>query len=286
MKKTYLLLFVLFLLCLNIFCWQEVFVLASQQNLKVDFLDVGQGDSIFIETPQNHQILIDGGPNSKVLEKLQGLMPFWDKTIDIIVLTHPEKDHLAGLLSVLQTYNADYILWSQVVRDTSEYNAWADALIKAKANGAQILTAESGLKIKAGNVLLDTIYPFENLSGKELKDTSNDTCVVVRIVFNKNSFLFTGDISAKAEKQIVASESVASNVLKVSHHGSKYSTSGVFLAAVSPAFAVISDGKNNSYGHPALEVLQILDKFGIKVLRTDQIGDIIIESNGNNIIIK
>lgn len=288
MKKIYIIFFAGFLLALNIFCWKEVFVLTSDNDLKVKFFDVGQGDSAFIETPGLHQILIDGGPTSAVLAKLAENMPFWDRTIDLIILTHPEKDHMQGLIYVLKRYKADYILWTGIKKTSAEYNAWTDVLLKQEKMGAKIISAELGQKIKIGEVVIDILHPLENLSGKEPKNT-NDTSVVSHFIFGENSFLFTGDISSSVEKELANSHELAnlkSDVLKVAHHGSKYSTSDLFLENVLPKIAVISDGKGNSYGHPTPEVLQRLADFGIQALRTDQKGDITILSDGSNLQIQ
>ena len=285
MRKKVLLYFIGVLFLLNIFAWQEVFDLARADNFKVVFLDVGQGDSAFIETPQMHQILIDGGPDSTILEKLEKLMPLADRTIDLIILTHPEKDHMRGLIEVLQRYKVGHILWTGVVRDTPEYQKWISALTEEQEQGAKIIIAKSGQIIKAGKVEIDILFPFENLVGRELKD-SNDSSIVSRLIFNNNSFLFTGDISSKAEEKLVNEGiNLQSDVLKISHHGSKYSTSNLFLENVNPEIAVISVGKN-SYGHPTAETLQRLENFGIKVLRTDTNSDIKIMSDGNTIQIK
>jgi len=291
-----------FLLSLNFFCWKEVFNLTENNYLKVDFLDVGQGDSVFIETPEKHQILIDGGPDSTVLQKLQNLMPFFDRSIDLVILTHPESDHMRGLMDVLQRYKVDYVLWTGISRSTPEFKKWVSILEKKQKpetsflasinfdqRATKVMTVNAGVKIKAGNAKIDILFPFENLSGKEFKKTSNDTGVVSRLIFGKDSFLFTGDISSAAEKKLANSYELAnlkSDVLKVAHHGSKYSTSDIFLENVKPKIAVISVGAKNTYGHPTPEVLQRLDKFGIKVLRTDKDGDVKIISDGNNISIK
>jgi competence protein ComEC len=284
MSKKIILIFAGFLLVLNIFVWQEIFALSGSRNLKVNFLNVGQGDSAFIQTPENHQILIDGGPSSTVLVKLAKNMPFWDKEIDLVILTHPESDHMQGLLDVLQRYKADYILWSGVKKTAAEYDEWVKVLAYQKSIGAKIIIAKSGQEIKAGNVLINILYPFESLEGKDMKNTSNDSCVVSKLLFGKNSFLFTGDISSVAEKELVNSgENILSDVLKVAHHGSKYSTSDLFLQGVKPKIAVISVGAKNTYGHPTPETLQRLADFGVKTLRTDQNGDITIISNGNNL---
>jgi len=286
MQKNFVLFIAGFLFFLNIFAWQEVFDLESRFPLEVDFLSVGQGDSAFIQTSENHQILIDGGPTSAVLQKLAERMPFWDKTLDLVVLTHPESDHMQGLLYVLQRYKADYILWSGIKKTSSEYKEWVSVLEKQKQMGAKILIAQSDQEIKAGKILIDTIYPFKSLEGQEIKNTSNDSCVVSRLVFGKNSFLFSGDIDAKAEKEITKSnEVVQSTVLKVAHHGSKYSTSALFLENINPAAAIIEVGKN-SYGHPTAETLQRLENSGIKIFRTDRDGDVKFSSDGKNIYLQ
>lgn len=213
-------------------------------------------------------------------------MPVGDKTIDIVVLSHPEKDHLMGLLALLQRYKIDYVLWTGVVRDTAEYKEWVELLEKAEQEGTRVLIAKEDTKLKAGDVTIDTLYPFEYLEGKEIKSTSNDSGLVSKIVFGKDFFLFTGDITSKVEKELLNKASdLASDVLKVAHHGSKYSTSDEFLEKVNPKIAVISVGEN-SYGHPAPETLQRLENFGIKVLRTDTEGDIEIVSDGNSINVK
>lgn len=285
MRKKFFVSLALFLFVLNILVWQEVFVLSQPKYLKVNFLSVEQGDSEFIETPEGHQILIDGGPGSAILEKLNFLMPFWDKTLDLVILTHPEKDHMQGLLEVLKSYKADYILWTGVKKTAPEYNEWILTLENQKKMGAQIIIADPGKKIILGSVEIDDIYPFENLNGKEFKNTSNDSCIVSRLIYGANSFLFAGDIDSAAEKEIIEKENVKSDILKVAHHGSKYSTSDLFLQNIMPKLATIEVGKN-SYGHPTQEVLNRLANFGIKVLRTDKNGDIKFLSDGINIKIE
>ncbi len=282
MLRKFLILFVILLSLGNFYLWQ--YILQLDGNLRVVFFDVGQGDSIFIETPYKHQILIDGGPDSRILEKLNKEMPFWDKTIDLVILTHPEKDHLKGLLKVLERYKVEQILWTGVIHKTADYDKWKELIKKEKA---RITIAQAPQKIKAGKVFLDVLYPFENLEGEEFKD-SNDTSIVSRLIFGNSSFLFTGDITKSAEKKILfrcrekADCFLDSDILKVAHHGSKTSTSEEFLREVSPEIAVISCGKNNPYHHPHQEVLKNLKDFAKKVLRTDQQGDIKISSNGGN----
>jgi len=265
----------------NFLAWNIVFDLSSRNFLEVNFFDISQGDAIFIETPSKHQILIDGGPDSTILEKLSKEMPFWDRSIDLIILTHPERDHLVGLIEVLKKYQVENILWTGIIRDTAEYKEWLELIRKEKA-GIKIVKSGQKITMSPGLAVMEILYPLENLEDREFKD-SNNTSIVAKLVFGQNSFLFTGDIYKSVEKDFLDKMvDVNSNVLKVAHHGSKTSSSEEFIKEVSPEIAIISVGKGNSYGHPHKEVLDILTKYGIKILRTDENGDIKIISDGKN----
>ena len=269
----------------NILAWITVYELSKPPFLEVNFFEIGQGDAIFIVTPKKHQILIDGGPDSTILEKLAKEMPFWDRSLDLIILSHPEADHLSGLLEVLKRYKVENILWTGVVRNTSQYKEW---LKLVEAESANVLIAKEGQRIKVGNLILDVLHPFENLTGKKLEN-SNDTSIVNRLVFGQNSFLFTGDITKSVEKELINHSNsfklttLDSDVLKVAHHGSKSSSAEEFIEKVSPKIAVIQVGKNNRYSHPHQEVLDTLERYGITILRTDRDGDIKIFSDGENL---
>lgn len=272
------------LVFLNLFVWQEVFGFLKP-SLKVIFFDVGEGDAIFIETPQKHQILIDGGPNSTVLEKLGRIMPFWDRSIDFIILTHPEHDHLAGLIEVLERYKVENILWTGVIRHTAEFQEWQKL---TSEEGANIYIAKAGQKIitQPTFLVIEILYPFENLQGQVLKNTNNSS-IISQLRFGENSFLFTGDAYKSVERKLInQGTNLRSNVLKVGHHGSKTSSAEEFIKEVLSQIAVISVGKDNSYDHPHQETLDTLEKYGIEVLRTDRDGDIKIFSNGREIKIK
>lgn len=266
------------LVFLNVLAGIVALDLSRVRLLEVNFFDVGQGDSIFIETPQRQQILIDGGPSSVIVEKLAREMPFWDRTIDLAILTHPERDHLSGLLEVLKRYRVENILWTGVVRNTQEFKEWERLIHK---EGANVRIGQRGQKITASGVTLNILFPFENLEGQEIKN-SNNTSIVAQLVFNNSSFLFTGDIQKSAEKELLES-GLDSDVIKIAHHGSKNSNSKEFIGKVLPEIAVISSAEGNSYGHPHQEVLDILSNYDIRVLRTDQNGDIKIISDGENI---
>jgi competence protein ComEC len=266
-----------FLFLANFFAWIVVFDLRSHKFLEVNFFDVGQGDAIFIETPTRHQILIDGGPSPKIIEKLAREIPFWDRSIDLIILTHPEKDHVTGLLEVLKRYKVENILWTGIVRDIPEYKEWLNLIGKEKAN---VKIARAGQKISCKNCKwkIEVFYPFESLEGEEFED-SNNTSIVNKLIFGNSSFLFTGDIYKDVEESLALTPfDLNSKILKVAHHGSKTSSSEKFLEKVLPEIAVISVGENK-YGHPNKEVLEILEKYGIRVLRTDREGDIKIISD-------
>jgi len=278
-NKNYYTLGVLFIIA--VFAWIGVLARESSGFLEVNFFDVGQGDAIFIEVPGGNQILIDGGPDDKILEKLGREMPFWDRSIDMIILTHPEKDHVLGLIEVLKRYKITDILWTGIVRNTSEYEEWIKLIPE---EGAAVKIIKAGERIRfTDDIFMDVIYPLENLEGKKIKE-SNNTSIVSRLVFGSTSFLFTGDMEKSAEYEVLGRGAyLDSDVLKVGHHGSKTSTSDEFLKAVSPLMAVIEVGKNNRYGHPVQEILDRIIENSAKIFRTDLNGDIKIISDGNTL---
>jgi len=272
------------LVILNSLAWITVYNLSKPRLLEVDFFDVGQGDSIFIETPQKYQVLIDGGPSSKIIEKLGKVMPFYDRSLDLVILTHPDPDHLVGLIDVLKNYNVNLIGFTGVVSSNPEFIEWKSQ-ISSKHTPLIVLTKNE--KILLGKeVYMYILAPLESFEGREVKDF-NSYSIVARLVFKNSSFLFTGDTPKSVEKELVENKSnIDSDVLKVGHHGSKTSTSDIFLQAVTPENAVIQVGKDNRYGHPHQEVLDRLQNYGIKILRTDQDSDIKIISDGENFKIK
>lgn len=273
MKQSFLIL--LILLILNVLVLPFVIFLSFGAYLEVSFFDVGQGDSIFVKTPDNYQVLIDGGPSySEVLDGLSREMPFNDEEIDLIILSHPESDHMTGLLSVLENYKVDNIIWTGVEKEGEKFKTWKRMIDE---EGANIYYANSGDEVIMGETSLKIISPKELLKGEKFKE-SNDTAIVTKLQYKDSSFLFTGDISTKIEKEL---GDIDVDVLKIPHHGSKYSTSKDLLQKTSPLISVIQVGKN-SYGHPTEEVLTRLDNFGIKILRNDSNGDIKIVSDGLN----
>lgn len=262
------------------FVWCAVFS-ESRDGLEVAFLDVGQGDAIFIQAPNGNQILVDAGQNRAVLRELSKVMPFYDRSIDMLIATHPDSDHIGGMPDILERFNVDYILESGAKSERAVY-ATLEKIIEEK-NVNKIL-ARRGMKINFGEgAYLLILFPDRDASGMD----SNDASIVAKLIYGNTSFLLTGDSPKKIEQYIasLSPESLDVDVLKAGHHGSRTSTSEILLGYSSPDFAVISSGKDNRYGHPHQEVLGMLDKFGIKILRTDESGTIIMKSDDEDIII-
>ena len=267
------------LLCLSVFAFSTHSIVSQKDGLlKIHFFDIGQGDSIFIETPSGQQVLIDGGPGSKVLSKLGEVIPFYDKDIDLVVLTHPHFDHYAGLIEVLNRYNVVNVLEANEEDKSAGFNTWREAVKNESANEIE---AVAGRTIDLGDdAKLTVLYPTESIEGQSFKNP-NDSSVVMMLKYKDLEIILTGDIEQKGERRMLLENiNVDADVLKVAHHGSKTSTTEEFLSAVSPQVAVIQVGAKNRYGHPTPEVLNRLENFGIKYYRNDTNGDIKLVSNG------
>lgn len=256
----------------------------ESNTLEVDFFDVGQGDAILIKTPDHQKILIDGGPDDAVIYKLGRSLPFYDKEIDLIILTHPHADHLAGLIEVLKRYKVKKILSNGVAHTTPEYIEWLEEI---KKQGMPMEIAQAGQIINFDeNVKLEIMYPSEDLAGKEVENLNN-TSIVSKLTFGKTSFLFTGDAEVEVEEKLIsAGVDLIADILKVAHHGSKNATSQEFLDKVKPQIAIVMVGLKNKFGHPSQRVINRLEKMGTQILRTDKDGDIKILSNGEKLTIE
>ncbi len=269
----------LLLLAANWAVWREI-ALFHHQLLRVTFFDVGQGDSILIETPERHLILIDGGPDDSVLEKIDQFMPFWRQQIDLVVLSHPHADHFYGLVGVLDRYQVDRVLWSGVDCVEAVCRLWEEGLA---ASGSAVTIAQAGQRVRSQSVYLDVLYPLESRY-RYLPRDQNELSVVAKLSYGRHGFLFTGDATPRTEKDLVAAWGgyLLSDVLKVSHHGSRFSSLDEFLDEVRPELAVIQVGADNTYGHPAGEVLDRLEARSATVRRNDLHGDVQVISNGLN----
>ncbi|MEA2112786.1 MAG: ComEC/Rec2 family competence protein [Patescibacteria group bacterium] len=266
-------------LVIAVFVWYGVWAEDSGGILTVAFLDVGQGDAIFIETPEGKQVLIDSGPNKKVLRELSKQMSFYDRSIDVIIMTHPDSDHIGGFPAILESYTVDMVLESGVTCQNSICDE-LNRLLEKKDLEKEIV--QRGTVINLGSdVYLEVLFPDR----KAVNFETNLASLVIKVVYKGNSFLLTGDSPKQIEEYLSSLDpsNLDVDVLKLGHHGSKTSSSQFFIGYTSPYVAVISAGADNRYGHPHQEVLDILDSFEIDVLRTDQKGTIIIKSDGKDL---
>lgn len=253
----------------------------SRGKLEVDFLDVGQGDAILIKTPYEQNILIDGGPDNGILPELGNSLAFFDKELDLVILTHPHSDHVAGLVEVLRRYKVKKVLMTGVVHNAPDYFAFLEEIDKQDIE-TEIAKAQQEISF-GPDLVLKVLYPWSDLSGQKAENI-NDTSVVTKLVYKNSSFLLTGDAEEIVELDLLNnSVDVSADVLKVAHHGSKYSSTVEFLTKVDPQYAVIQVGENNDFGHPHLRTLDNLQKDNIEILRTDQLGTIKFISDGNNL---
>lgn len=258
------------LLALAFSAWRSL----PDGKLHVLFLDVGDGDATFIQTPSGKQVLVDGGPSGTALLSQFGRhMPFWDRTLDVMVLTHPSDEHITGLIPVLERYQVGAVVYREIGFESETYKRWLDLL---EAEGATVYQGEAGLRLTLDQgVEMDVLQP-----GPELWEESKDNSLVVRLVYGQVAVLLTGDIGAQVERQLAADEGIglASTVLEAAHHGSCDSTTQEFLDAAAPQVAVISVGVENRFGYPCEEVLERLA--GVEVYRTDEQGAIEFISGG------
>jgi competence protein ComEC len=229
---------------------------APDDRLQIFVLDVGQGDSILIQRG-NRQILVDGGPSGgKVIYHLGDKLPFWDRTIELLILTHPSADHLTGLVEVLRRYNVEKVLASGQENESDIYREWSELI---EERGVERIIAQVNQQVTMGQaVQITVIHP----SPAFIEEASpNNASVVLRLTYGKFSLLLTGDIEKEAEEYLLARDvKLRSTLLKVAHQGSNTSTTPQFLSEVKPKFAAISVGADNPYGHPGHEVMERLQE--------------------------
>lgn len=256
-----------------------VYISTPSGALEVHFLDIGQGDSIFIQTPSRRQVLIDGGQSdSPVLENLGNLMPFYDRNIDMVVVTHMDADHIGGLLQVLDRFEVGAVFVSYSNSDGELAQNFFD---KVKQKQIPLVEVSAGDRFRLDKeVYFDVLWPIPSLA-KNLSD--NEKSVVLKLVYRDDTFLLTGDIEKFAEYRLAQNgANLQSDVLKVSHHGSNSSSVKYFLDKVAASIAIIQVGKN-PYGHPHPNVLERLQNTGAQILRNDLSGVISIYSYGNSL---
>jgi len=268
---------VLFLFSIWIY---SALVQKEERTLAVSFLNVGQGDSILVQTPSGKQMLIDGGSNRAVLRELSKIMPWYDRSLDIVVATHPDLDHIGGLIDVFERYRIDHFLESSVRDDGVDSRALENAV--SRSEETQRYTVQRGDRIDFGDgVYFDILFPDRPLPSVE----TNTASIVGRVVWGNTAFLLTGDSPNAIEEYLVKLDQghLRAQVLKVGHHGSKTSSSPLFVGFVNPEYAVYSRGCDNRYGHPHGDVIALYKKFGIQTLDTCTDGTITFTSNGERI---
>jgi competence protein ComEC len=265
----------------------------QQKELTIYFFDVGQGDAILIRTPAHQNILIDGGPDNALITKIGQALPFYDRQIDLMVLTHPHDDHLFGLVEVLRRYRVKQILATGILHTTDAYLEWLRLIkdkqipFKVALSGQEFVyknQCRENTNCQFDELFLRVIYPFQNLSGKK-SENLNQTSVVIQLKYGNEKFLFAGDLEKAGESEIISrhTEDLESQVIKIGHHGSNTSSGENFIKAVNPLYAVIQVGKDNKFGHPSKNVIEELNNQKIKILRTDLQGSVILSSDGNKI---
>jgi competence protein ComEC len=267
------------LIFLNFFVWRMIFTAAIEKgSLKIYFFDVGQGDSALVVLPGGVKVLIDGGAaNGKVLEGLAKILSPLDRYIDLVMMSHSQWDHFGGLIDVLKRYRVGAFLWSGRRGKIKAFESLENVLT---ANDTKAIVLAAGDKIHYRSSRFEIFSPPpEFLLSKDL----NDTSIVAELASNNSKTLFTGDIGFAVEERLLTQDLLSAiDVLKVPHHGSKYSSSPDFLAKIKPKIAVISVGKNN-YGHPTTQTLGRLKDIGSIIYRTDLDGTIKIVIDGKKI---
>lgn len=263
----------------------QLYHMLRPHQLRIIFFDVGQGDAIFVETPDGHQMLIDGGSGEKIIEELSRALPYFDRTLDVVVATHPDADHITGLIPVLEKYQVNRIVTSPLPGHTGVFESLETSI---KNEHAVVHVAKRGDEIVFGDgVVARILYPPSPYRGS--KDETNDASVSMIITYGDESVLLTGDLPSTHESELLrlwpSHEPVGSHVTiyKAGHHGSKYSSGEQLLSYIKPEYAVISAGKNNKYGHPNPETLSRLQTYAKEILSTIERGTITFLLDGKSL---
>jgi len=283
-KKIFKIIYVSLILLIIIsiiFFWQYY---NPKNNLEVTFLDIGQGDATLIKTPFNQNILIDVGADFKIIQELSKNIAWWDKTIDLIIISHPHDDHIGGIIDVLRRYNIGQIIYTGVLYDAPVY---LEFLELAQAKNIDLIIANKPQTITLGdNCKIDILYPFESYQNKQVNNLNNSS-VVSKLDCANKKFLFSGDAELETEEELVnyltpnpspskgegrTPIDLQADVFKASHHGSDTSNSQEFLEQILPKIVVISVGQDNNFGHPSRRSLKRFERIGASIYRTDLDG--------------
>jgi len=277
-RKAIIICLVIFFTSLGIGYWQSL----EPKELRVWFADVGQGDGIIIRTPNHANIIIDGGPNADFIKTVDKKLPLTDQSIDLMVISHPDADHITGLVGLLKVNRVKQILITGAVGTSNTFKSLSSLIIE---NHIPVIKAAAGQELDFGEVRAKVLWPPKNyqFSSKDL----NQSSIVLEISYGQEDFLFTGDAPEDVEVSLIKAKALGEvEVLKVSHHGSKSASSENFLKVTKPQYSILSVGLNNKYNHPAPSIISRLQAFGTQIFRTDYQGDILVESSKDNLVIK
>lgn len=286
MKTKLTLLSISIIVLLFTLSWRwTVEVPVQQSACTFTALDVGQGDAILIQTSDHQDILIDGGPNDKVIDRLSQALPAGDRDLELVVLTHPHADHVNGLIPVADRFTVRQVLETGLQFQQQVYATWQTML---QAKHIPIEYARAGQQLKVGTATFDVLWPALDLTKQTIAHDDaangggvNDSSIVLKLRCGGSQAMLMGDASSDIEERILDSGAdVQAGLLKVGHHGSRFSSGVRFLQAVQATWAVISDGVGNRYHHPHPTALLRLTQAGLKILRTDEMGDVRLKTDG------
>ncbi|MFA6215057.1 MAG: MBL fold metallo-hydrolase [Patescibacteria group bacterium] len=253
-----------------------LFLALQPRNLAVYFLAVGQGDATLIITPDRHNILVDGGPDNEVIYGLGKYLPFYDRKIDLMVLTHPHADHVVGLIEVLKRYQVKKILITDVTSQLFEYQLFLNL---ARQNKIEIeILNRRGIMPLGSKTNFFILFPETSLKTEKIKNL-NDSSIVLKLVYGQTAVLLPGDLEIE-EDLVRENLDLRAEILKVGHHGSGNANNPLFLQAVKPIYAVIPCGLDNKFGLPQQKTIDELQSIGAKIFRTDFDGDLYFYSTG------
>ncbi|KND48037.1 MAG: competence protein ComEC [Parcubacteria bacterium C7867-006] len=281
--KTYLRWYILvFLIILSTLIWFAVFHENRQGILTFEVLNIGQGDALWIESPTGVQVLVDGGPNNTLMKEISKVMPWYDRHIDMLVVTNPDKDHFEGFISLLKKYSVDVVLEPGTENNTDTYKTLEKEIDDKKI--PKVLARRGQVVDLGGGAYLQILFPDRDVSGL----SSNDGSLVMKLVYGETTVMLTGDSTEKIEHYLVSmdGEGLKSTILKAGHHGSRTSSSEEYVSAVNPEWTVISSGIKNDYGHPHKETIETMQKLKILTYDTCNNGRIIFVSDGEKFVLK
>lgn len=270
------------LVILSIILW----TIASHENrngvLTFAVLNIGQGDALFIESPTGTQVVVDGGPDKNLMREIGSVMPWYDRHIDMLVVTNPDRDHYEGFIPLLKKYSVDVFVEPGTVTPGEAYQILEKEVADKKIPK---IIAKRGESIDlGGGAYLEILFPDRDVSGL----TTNDGSIVMRLVYGETSVMLMGDSTAKIERFLSERDGtkLQSTILKAGHHGSKTSSVEEFVSLVSPQWTVISSGVDNSYGHPNKETLDTMEKLKIPAFDTCNNGRLVFKSDGKTFTFK